>query len=158
MNPEGFIKDARSLLQQTGGGRPSQSSLRRAVSTAYYAMFHALAQNGADMLVGARPEFRTSPSWQNVYRSLEHAGAKKLFLHWTVMAHFPAAIQEFGDTFVEMQGNRHEADYNPHARFAKPFVMSAIDNVERVIAGFKNAGREDLRALALCIFFKPRNP
>ena len=146
------------MLQQTGGGRPSQSSLRRALSTAYYAMFHALAQNGADMLVGAGPDLRASPSWQNVYRSLEHARARQIFLNSTVMAHFPPAIQEFGDTFVEMQGNRHDADYNPHKRFTKSSVVSAVDNANQRIAGFKDAGREDLRALALCIFFKPRNP
>ena len=158
MNPEDFIKDARSLLQQTGSGRPSQSSLRRALSTAYYAMFHALARNGADMLVGAKPKVRTSDSWKNVYRSLEHTRAKKVFGNSSVMGHFPPAIQKFGEVFAKMLQKRHEADYNPHARFTKTAVISDIDDAERVVADLKNASREDLRTLAVCIFFKQRTP
>ena len=36
-----LLKDARHLAKR-GGGHPKQSSLRRAVSTAYYAAFHLL--------------------------------------------------------------------------------------------------------------------
>ena len=35
-------------------GQPSQEALRRAISTAYYAMFHALATSNADLIVGPR--------------------------------------------------------------------------------------------------------
>src|SRR5207237_8369588 len=56
--------------------RPKQVSLRRAISSAYYAVFHALAFLCAETLVGG------SKSWQAVtpvYRSLDHGGAKRLF-------------------------------------------------------------------------------
>ncbi len=35
-------------------GQPSQEALRRAVSTTYYAMFHALTTSNADLIVGPR--------------------------------------------------------------------------------------------------------
>ena len=35
-------------------GQPSQEALRRAVSTAYYAMFHALATSNADLIAGIK--------------------------------------------------------------------------------------------------------
>ncbi len=43
-----------SASRLLAAGQPSQEALRRAVSTAYYAMFHALATSNADLIVGAR--------------------------------------------------------------------------------------------------------
>ncbi len=39
-------------LLATGGDSLSQGSLRRAISTAYHGLFHALARSNADVLVG----------------------------------------------------------------------------------------------------------
>ena len=33
--------------------KPRQSDLKRSISTAYYALFHAIAKDAADLLVGA---------------------------------------------------------------------------------------------------------
>lgn len=52
MKPDDFIRTARSLVTQQGAGRPRETDLRRAVSTAYYALFHCVAASGADLLVG----------------------------------------------------------------------------------------------------------
>ena len=35
-------------------GQPSQEALHRAISTAYYAMFHALATSNANLVVGPK--------------------------------------------------------------------------------------------------------
>lgn len=56
MNPYDLIRIARHLA--TGGvsgdrGRPRQADLRRAISAAYYALFHALCRCCADTLAGA---------------------------------------------------------------------------------------------------------
>ena len=40
-----------------------QAHFRRAISTAYYAMFHALLQNNADMLYGQETGQPKSPGW-----------------------------------------------------------------------------------------------
>ena len=58
MNPDDLIRIARYLASTGTGinaGRPSQADLRRAVSTTYYALFHALAQCCANTLIGATP-------------------------------------------------------------------------------------------------------
>jgi hypothetical protein len=65
-------------LARRDPGRPKQVSLRRAIATAYYAVFHALAFLCANTLVG------WSQSWRAVtpiYRSLDHGSARKLFAH-----------------------------------------------------------------------------
>ena len=59
MNPENFISTARELIP-TGQGKPRNTDLRRAVSTAYYAMFHCLAHSTLRLarisLIGNFPE------------------------------------------------------------------------------------------------------
>ena len=62
MNPHDLIRMARQLASGdlgSGRGRPRQAELRRAVSTAYYAMFHALALTAAPspfMSCSGRPD------------------------------------------------------------------------------------------------------
>ena len=47
MTPHDLMQAARALAE-----RPTQAWLRRAVSTAYYAMFHTLAASAADLFLG----------------------------------------------------------------------------------------------------------
>jgi hypothetical protein len=56
-----LIATARRLAKASPK-RPRQSDLKRGVSTAYYALFHALARDCADLLVGAG-EARNDPAW-----------------------------------------------------------------------------------------------
>ena len=69
-----LIAAARELAGTTGGPPPTQASLRRAVSTTDYALFHCMAENCADMLVGTLGTNRSQPAWQQAYRALQHAG------------------------------------------------------------------------------------
>ena len=62
-------------------GQPSQEALRRAISTAYYAMFHALATSNADLIVGARTSANES-NWIATYRSLRHYRAENPLHGW----------------------------------------------------------------------------
>ena len=55
MNPQDLLTLAVELASGSSRGRPGQVELRRAVSSVYYALFHALANSCADLLVGRRP-------------------------------------------------------------------------------------------------------
>ena len=54
----------------------SQADLRRAVSTAYYAVFHRLAECCAEMLVGSSATQLTRDMWSQAYRGLDHGRIK----------------------------------------------------------------------------------
>lgn len=155
MRPEDFTKLARHIIEQ-GRGRPSQASLRRALSTVYHALFHALARNGADELVGKTGALRASAAWQLAYRGIEHGRAKTVFRNASLMTQFSPAIQDFGDFFVAMQQRRQLADYHPDEHFAKSFVVSDIDDAERLIARFRASSATDRRTLSSHILFKSR--
>ena len=77
MEATDFIATARRLADTSRPGRPRETDLRRAISTAYYAVFHCLAAYGADTLVGGPGSNRDLRAWNRMYRSLEHGIARR---------------------------------------------------------------------------------
>ena len=157
MQPEALLELARHIVEHRRR-RPSQVSLRRALSTIYYALFHALAWNGADKLVGKTASLRAGEAWQMAYRGIEHGRANAVFRNGSFMARLSPALREFGGFFIEMQNSRHQADYNPHANFTKSFVLRRISDAERAIARFRAANAADRQKLSVRILFISRRP
>lgn len=130
------------------GRRPRQADLRRAVSTAYYALFHALCRDCADEFIGKMGAERSEPAWRQAYRSLDRNRARDRFGNRKFIKDFPADIQDFGNVFVKAQAQRHAADYDPSYRALKAAVLSDIASAEAVIGGLRSASLKDRRALA----------
>lgn len=147
MLPHELIKTARRLTESLGRGQPRQSDLKRAVSTAYYALFHALCRICADGFIGTKTADRSNPAWQQTYRSVEHGLAKNRCSE-NKIGEFPAEIRNFAEEFVKLQEKRHEADYNPISRFKLNDVVVAIDAAELAIKQLKNCPIKDRRAFA----------
>lgn len=164
MNPDDLIRIARHLA--TGGagasfGRPSQADLRRAVSAAYYALFHALASNCADMLIGSTPSRRSQQAWRQTYRAPDHRFAKNRCSPSEVSP-FPPEIRAFANAFVELQNRRHTADYDPlpdpEDTFKRFDVLKLIDASERAIDLLNSADETHRRAFAAHVLFPVRKP
>lgn len=159
MNPHDLIKIA-SFLATIGVvsnlGRPRQADLRRAVSAAYYALFHALAHCGADMLAGSGSARRNLAAWQRIYRSLEHGATLRRLNNRSEMRGFPREIQDFGRLFVDLQVKRHRADYDPAARFDRATVIQLVAEAEQHISGLENAAAADRRDFAIYVLFRDR--
>ena len=94
MTPHGLIQAARVQAEPGRHGHPTQPQLRRAASTAYYAMFHILAAAVADLVVGER-----NPEWHRACRALEHSQARKACQQVRTMREVPADIREFASVF-----------------------------------------------------------
>ena len=150
-----LLETARDLA---GGLSPSQANHRRAVSTAYYALFHCLAENCADMLVGETGSGRSEPAWLQAYRALEHGRAKERCQRKDFIHRFPLQIQGFAENFAAMQGKRQTADYDPSESFDQSGVIQDIDGAENAIAEFRQAPERDRRAFAAFVLFPLRNP
>lgn len=157
MNPQDLISGARLLANGNGRrGRPRQADLCRAVSTAYYALFHTLAVCCADLLVGSTRRSRSQPAWEQTYRALEHGHAANQFRNASVIARFPEGIQEFGDWFVAVQKQRHYADYSPVTAFTRLEVVRIVDATESIIAQFDAVPIRDRRAFAIYALLRLR--
>lgn len=99
------------VLAKLEKGRPRQASLRRAVSTAYYALFQALCEACASALVGKdKPWDVFTP----IFRAVEHTRAAQTLQQ----ANFAtsADLQRLASAFLELQSVREWADYNPEPR------------------------------------------
>jgi hypothetical protein len=91
--PHDFLEAALDLANSSRG-KPKQAHLRRAVSTTYYAMFHALARCCADLFIGGTGTGRSKEAWTQVYRALDHGFAKSACTNKATLTKFPKEIQE----------------------------------------------------------------
>ncbi len=117
---------------------PRQASLRRAVSSAYYALFHGLIAEALMVLAPSQPN-RLGPL---IGRTFVHGDMKKVCIGFgnsnpaastaTLLAPpISPDITFVARAFVDLQDARHEADYDTLASFSKPDVMSKIHEVEQ---------------------------
>jgi uncharacterized protein (UPF0332 family) len=127
---------AEDLLQQANhlatyeGPNPSQASLRRAVSTAYYALFHLLAEaaalrwNGSpEARTGMQRGFQHGPMW-NISKQFR----KQSWQDWHGNQQpVPLAIQRIAGAFVRLQEERHTADYDNHEQWSLTDVQATLD-------------------------------
>ena len=151
MNSRDLIETARGLTELSPR-RPSQANLRRALSTAYYAVFHCLAATVADALMGKG----RGDAWHQTYRALEHDSARRACKNMQAMRGFPPEVQSFAKTFVALQRARHQADYALDGRYAKPEVLVEINEAEAAIARLEGADIRHRRRFAAHVLFKRR--
>ena len=159
MNPHDLLRAAYQLALEPGVGRPRQANLRRAISTAYYALFHALANCCADMLAGSTRASRSQRAWRQTYRALEHGLAKNQCVNQSVMSRFPLDIQGFGESFATMQGLRHVADYDPDPEdmYTRAGALQRIRESEQAIHGLEISSANDRRAFAIYVLLRLRS-
>ena len=153
MNPRDLMETARRLTE-SGASQPTQADLRRAVSTAYYALFHCLAAAAADLLTGSS----RGPEWHQVYRALEHGKAKRACRQQGALRAFPMEIHSFAKMFVDLQEARHAADYALEGEYSKPDVLAIINRAGDAINEFEQAGVRHRRGFAVHVLFKRRQP
>ena len=162
MKPEDLIRIAESLASGRAGnlvGRPRQAELCRAVSAAYYALFHTLANSCADLLVGTRAANRSDQAWRQAYRSIEHGHVKSQCTDRRkrpILRRFPAEIQAFAAQFVKMQNQRHLADYDPFEYLKRSTVSQLIAETKVAIDQFNQADRKDRVAFVVFVAFRLR--
>ena len=119
-----------AVLAGNQEGSPRWVARSRAVSTAYYALFHAVAELCARELVGAR---RPWPPFRHVYRSLDHAQARRVFYAVQREAGSSEEAKKIAGAFVDIQELRHDADYDPGFRISGIDVATVLARVERAV-------------------------
>mgnify|MGYP003651306772 CR=1 FL=1 len=137
-------------------GTRSIAFRRRAVSTAYYAAFHAVDKLCADYLTRSAP--RASAEYLRVYRALDHASLKNAFAR-SPLKDVPR-LGQIGSSLVTLQTERHRADYLPpianvftHDRGT--LLLEMAREVVKQIEAIKPRD-EACRLLAISLLFKER--
>jgi hypothetical protein len=147
-------------------GAPRQADLRRAISTAYYGLFHRLLTAAADTFVGVTK--RTTAEYGRVYRSIDHRALRELCQDLRKPAlparygpHVPPKglgknIAAMATAFLEMQDKRHAADYDPLARFRLSDAQIAIRTARKAVQLFEKASATRRRVFLALLLFPPR--
>ncbi len=120
MNPHQLLAHA-GRLARSRNRDSQQADFRRAVSAAYYALFHLLTQDAAGRLT-RREDLRPL-----VARKFDHGQVKQTcvqFARWQkppdspfgrAVPFVPDDLRTVADTLQELQAARHRADYDPRA-------------------------------------------
>ena len=156
--PDKLVAHARHLLGRNRT-KPQQVDLRRAVSAAYYAVFHALTQQAAARAVGstAAVAFATA-----VARSFEHSGMRSAaddmakqnpsaktrpLLDGVALS---SDIRTICQRFSNLQVLRHRADYDLSSTFNKADAVQAVDDADDTLKRVDQLKRDP--AFARCLF------
>jgi hypothetical protein len=139
--PEHLLEQAKHLGQRERT-RPRQASLRRAVSTAYYALFHFLIREAVRQIGPNLSENHHN----RVYRWFDHGAMYRVaraFSQQIVRTQNPKdiliqnndrGVMFIAENFAELQELRHLADYDPSAVFVRAEVLDKISLVEDAFA------------------------
>jgi hypothetical protein len=106
-----------------GAENPKQASLRRAVSTAYYALFHLLI----DEAVGKWAIERQRSTIASIF---EHRAMKGICIDVPNNAKgggdVPSELYTVAHNFIQLQEHRYTADYNNSKQWSRSDVLNAL--------------------------------
>jgi uncharacterized protein (UPF0332 family) len=146
------LLEAAEILAEKG--MRSRTFRWRAVSTAYYAVFHALAKKTADYVT--RSAQRSTEEYQRVYRSLDHGTLKTVFSQRQMKE--SRRLSSIGATVVQLQAERHNADYLPPVAnvFSRDDVQRLLDMARQTVAEIEaiRPAQNDCRLLTTYLLFK----
>jgi len=143
---------------------PRQACLRRAVSTAYYALFHLLISEAT--LNWGRAELRAELGRVFGHGKMKSASAERRAELDAQFKRNPPASPELvvskhlhtvADAFVQAQQRREEADYNTGREWTQTDVLKQIDAVAAAFESWK-AIREEPVAQAYLVSLLGKRP
>lgn len=147
MNPDHLLEQAERLAT-AGVGRPRQADLRRAISTAYYALFHLLTRDGAKHVA-------THPGLRLLLARAYNHGEMKQVSDQFARNKLPANLRQLvlgvspdllavAETFVALQEARHQADYDtrPNRGFNRIAARVLVHQAREAFAAWRRVRGE----------------
>ena len=143
-----------ALLLQPPAIQPSQAAIRRAISTGYYAAFHALTASNADVRASTGTGRLPTKAWMRVYRGLNHGYARAQLLQ--NRSFFSTNGRISAHIFRQLQDERLQADYNPGVSFTPESARIWLDKVAAAASDLLQTTQEERAAMAVLTLVRPR--
>jgi hypothetical protein len=139
IRPEWLLRQANELAgRDAEQGQPRNADLRRAVSAAYYGLYHFIVLCAVDqMLPECSMEYR-----YELARHFQH-NSLRVVCSWIQGSTPPeravkaveaikcsADLCDVADSFIQLQKARHDADYNHQAPFTRANALASIDQAQ----------------------------
>jgi hypothetical protein len=166
LNPDHLLEQANSLVFSLPRRKPKQVDLRRAVSAAYYAVFHQLLISASDEFIGRT--LRQDKRYTLVYRSIDHSAVRRIseeaarskptvkYQSFINSDGFEKNIRTFSTNLLVLQAKRHEADYDPSHMLSLVDAQFAIYLAAIAIESFASASADDRKLFLTLLLFPPR--
>lgn len=159
-----LLEQAEHLLKREPK-RPRQASLRRAVSAAYYALFHQLCADASAQIIPAKQRALRAI----VQRGLVHSELKNTCADFS-SAHKPSVspqiralltiplepqLCDLAKVFVDLQELRHVADYDVARVWNRQAAASAVLKAHSALTGWKTIRNSSNATIFLsCLLFR----
>lgn len=160
-----LLMHADDLVSAGRRGTAQHISLRRAVSAAYYGLFHYLLTDATDGLIGKTK--RSNAAYSLIYRSFEHRkmrdrATRAINLPQKLraslgIANFSMPIRYGAAAFVQLQAERHRADYDPNYKLSADTARTQISLARDAITAFSTAAKEEYELFLVLLLFDPRD-
>ena len=112
LDPTVLIDSADYAVNNALPGGPSREVIHRAISTAYYAVFHAINASNADIQHGVPTNAAAAQAWTSTYRRMRHGFAtRSLGRHLFSLTYH---AQSLANHFTNLKTARETADYDPN--------------------------------------------
>jgi hypothetical protein len=138
---EDLLKQAFLLLNKEPKN-PTQASLRRSVSTAYYALFHLLIQEASANW--SRPDTRDYLARAFEHRTMNQAckWAENATYSPTISPLVVARLRSVARAFRELQLQRHLADYSNATRWDRIKTSAKVNQAKTAFNDWKSIRNE----------------
>ncbi|WP_187969681.1 hypothetical protein [Aquibium microcysteis] len=138
--------------------RPRSAAFRRrAVSTAYYAVFHALAKLCAECLLPGGWS-KDPQGYAKIYRALDHGPLRAAFGQSPLKD--GGKFEEIGTAVVRLQQERHRADDMPPDAVMFPVeeAQQLLAQARRTVSALDALDRSSRLLLSTHLLFRDRRP
>lgn len=152
--PKRLLEQARQLALREKK-RPLQVSLRRAVSSAYYALFHLLVRDSSHSLTKASdtqlrlllPRAFAHEEMAVACRTFAAAGKMPTIIEAIYPGIvIPSEISSVAQAFVDLQKARHDADYTTHRLWTRMMALSEVKRAEQAFLDWEKVRPRSKRA------------
>jgi hypothetical protein len=152
--PEDLLQQAYDIASKESTD-PKQASLRRAVSTAYYALFHLLADEAVSKWAVERQR-------SILARTFEHGRMKgicdEVLKSGKGGATLPPELNTVAHIFIQLQHHRHIADYDNSKQWSRTDVLEVLTLATDAFNAWYSMSTRDPAQDFLLQLFLPRFP
>jgi len=138
---EDLLKQAFQLVHKEPKN-PCQASLRRSVSTAYYALFHLLIQEASTNW--SRRDTRDFLARAFDHRTMKEAStrAENATYDHTINPEVVAKLRTVSRAFRELQHQRHLADYSNATKWDRVKALAKVQQAQTAFTDWKSIRHE----------------
>ncbi|MBE9475930.1 MAG: hypothetical protein IME92_02220 [Proteobacteria bacterium] len=133
----------------------SVAHLSRAVSTAYYCLYQHLLDDCCLQVFGNQSGLNRAR--QHLKRSITHNEIKTKCKGVSEKLDFPPSLVKFANAIVDLQNERHKADYDENRSFNLLEVLAIIAKADHAIKSYNRTEKRHRLAFAVWIIREKKN-